>query len=173
MLNDLTLPGTSGSPIWPFCSFCAAETFDVDGERSAQGLERIPLHCAHWPGYDWNMHLKLSNTKLIGSTGKIVSTVKLVSYMCWYWGRLWDLTNKCFFFSQIEEVRLGLPRDKPAAVQQWQGLIAGTIYAFQVMVEMGDLTISILVNYAARRAGITRHCNVQEAKEKCPGPISS
>lgn len=86
---------------------------------------------------------------------------------------MWDLTNKCFFVSQIEEVRLGLPRDKPAAVQQWQGLIAGTIYAFQVMVEMGDLTISILVNYAARRAGITRHCNVQEAKEKCPGPISS
>ncbi|KAI9320759.1 hypothetical protein BX666DRAFT_1851230 [Dichotomocladium elegans] len=47
-----------------------------------------------------------------------------------------------------EEVRLNLPRDKPVAVQQWQGLIA--------------------VNYAARKAGIKRMTTVDEAKRLCP-----
>ncbi|KAK2592926.1 DNA-directed DNA polymerase eta rad30 [Conoideocrella luteorostrata] len=49
-------------------------------------------------------------------------------------------------------VRLGLPEDKPLAVQQWQGLIA--------------------VNYAARDCGIGRHCNVVEAKKLCPDLIA-
>jgi len=48
-------------------------------------------------------------------------------------------------------VRLGIPRDVPVAVQQWEGLIA--------------------VNYAARAKGITRHMRVGEAKLKCPDLI--
>ncbi|KAI9140345.1 hypothetical protein BKA69DRAFT_1029597, partial [Paraphysoderma sedebokerense] len=47
-----------------------------------------------------------------------------------------------------EQVRLGLSGENPLAVQQWQGLIA--------------------VNYAARRAGIQRHCTVDEARKQCP-----
>lgn len=45
-------------------------------------------------------------------------------------------------------MRLGIPRDVPVAVQQWEGLIA--------------------VNYAARAKGITRHMREKEAKLKCP-----
>ncbi|KAL4548520.1 hypothetical protein Ndes2526B_g01087 [Nannochloris sp. 'desiccata'] len=52
------------------------------------------------------------------------------------------------FYAQVEQVRLGIPRDVPVAVQQWEGLIA--------------------VNYAARAKGITRHMRVGEAKIKCP-----
>lgn len=56
------------------------------------------------------------------------------------------------FYAQCEMVRLGVPDDRPLAVQQWQGLIA--------------------VNYAAREAGIGRHCNVSEAKQLCPDLIA-
>ncbi|KAF4978844.1 hypothetical protein FZEAL_4846 [Fusarium zealandicum] len=56
------------------------------------------------------------------------------------------------FYAQCEMVRLGLPEDKPLAVQQWQGLIA--------------------VNYPARESGISRHCNVDEAKKLCPELIA-
>lgn len=49
---------------------------------------------------------------------------------------------------QVEQKRLGLPRNVPAAVQQWEGLIA--------------------INYAARAAGITRHMRVHEARALCP-----
>jgi len=49
-------------------------------------------------------------------------------------------------------IRLGVPEDKPLAVQQWQGLIA--------------------INYAAREAGIGRHCDVKEAKKLCPELIA-
>ena len=52
------------------------------------------------------------------------------------------------FYAQVEQKRLGIPREVPCAVQQWQGLIA--------------------INYAARARGITRHMRVQEAKSKCP-----
>ena len=52
------------------------------------------------------------------------------------------------FYCQVEQKRLGIPREVPCAVQQWAGLIA--------------------VNYAARAAGITRHMRVQEAMLKCP-----
>ncbi|ORZ17659.1 hypothetical protein BCR42DRAFT_349957 [Absidia repens] len=52
------------------------------------------------------------------------------------------------FFCQVEEVRLGLDSSKPVAVQQWSSLIA--------------------VNYAARAAGISRHCSVDDAKKLCP-----
>ncbi|KAK3489126.1 DNA/RNA polymerase [Neurospora hispaniola] len=55
------------------------------------------------------------------------------------------------FYAQVEMVRLGIPDDKPVAVQQWQGLIA--------------------VNYPARSFGIGRHCNVSEAKKLCPDLI--
>lgn len=48
----------------------------------------------------------------------------------------------------MEQRRLGIPRDVPVAVQQWDGLIA--------------------VNYAARACGVTRHMRSAEAKAKCP-----
>ncbi|PHZ12499.1 DNA/RNA polymerase [Rhizopus microsporus ATCC 52813] len=51
-------------------------------------------------------------------------------------------------YVQLEQVRLGISSDVPAAVQQWQNLIA--------------------VNYPARQAGIDRHCTVEKAKELCP-----
>ncbi|KAH8171535.1 impB/mucB/samB family protein [Sarocladium implicatum] len=56
------------------------------------------------------------------------------------------------FYAQCEMVRLGVPEDKPLAVQQWQGLIA--------------------INYPARAAGIGRHCDVNEAKKLCPELIA-
>ncbi|KAL6917511.1 hypothetical protein FSHL1_008941 [Fusarium sambucinum] len=56
------------------------------------------------------------------------------------------------FYAQCEIVRLGIPEDKPLAVQQWQGLIA--------------------VNYPAREHGIGRHCDVEEAKKLCPELIA-
>ncbi|PFH56879.1 hypothetical protein XA68_15829 [Ophiocordyceps unilateralis] len=56
------------------------------------------------------------------------------------------------FYAQCEMVRLGVPEDKPLAVQQWQGLIA--------------------VNYPAREAGISRHCDVAEARKLCPDLIA-
>ncbi|KLU90516.1 sister chromatid cohesion protein Eso1 [Magnaporthiopsis poae ATCC 64411] len=52
------------------------------------------------------------------------------------------------FYAQCETVRLGVPEDKPLAVQQWQGLIA--------------------VNYPAREFGINRHCPIDEARKLCP-----
>ncbi|KAI9307098.1 hypothetical protein BJ944DRAFT_198223 [Cunninghamella echinulata] len=52
------------------------------------------------------------------------------------------------FFSQVEEVRLGLDPEKPVAVQQWSNLIA--------------------VNYAARKYGVTRLSTVEEALALCP-----
>ncbi|PHH74269.1 hypothetical protein CDD80_3192 [Ophiocordyceps camponoti-rufipedis] len=56
------------------------------------------------------------------------------------------------FYAQCEMVRLGIPEDKPLAVQQWQGLIA--------------------VNYPARDSGISRHCDVSEARKLCPDLIA-
>ncbi|ORY96491.1 hypothetical protein BCR43DRAFT_563787 [Syncephalastrum racemosum] len=52
------------------------------------------------------------------------------------------------FYCQVEQVRRGVPTHVPAAVQQWQGLIA--------------------VNYAARAAGVTRHANIEDARKACP-----
>ncbi|KAH8701753.1 putative sister chromatid cohesion protein [Talaromyces proteolyticus] len=52
------------------------------------------------------------------------------------------------FYAQCEMVRLGIPRDTPLAVQQWDSLIA--------------------INYAARPFGITRMLSAIEAKKKCP-----
>lgn len=52
-------------------------------------------------------------------------------------------------YAAFEGRRLGLdPHVIPLAVQQWTGLIA--------------------VSYAARRAGVTRFMNIEEAKQKCP-----
>ncbi|KAH7176668.1 hypothetical protein EDB81DRAFT_898082 [Dactylonectria macrodidyma] len=56
------------------------------------------------------------------------------------------------FYAQCEMVRLGIPKDKPLAVQQWQALIA--------------------VNYPAREWGIGRHCSISEAKKLCPDLIA-
>lgn len=44
--------------------------------------------------------------------------------------------------------RTGVPRDQPLAVQQWGGLIA--------------------INYAARRAGISRHDTAATGRQRCP-----
>ena len=52
------------------------------------------------------------------------------------------------FYAQVEHNRLGISRDEPLAVVQWEGLIA--------------------VNYAARAAGITRHDRATTALQKCP-----
>lgn len=55
------------------------------------------------------------------------------------------------FYAQCEMVRLGIDKDQPLAVQQWQGLIA--------------------INYPARAYGLNRHVTITEAKEKCPDII--
>ena len=47
---------------------------------------------------------------------------------------------------QVEQVRLGIPKEQPLAVQQWEGLIA--------------------VNYPARAAGIVRHERMSDALQK-------
>lgn len=52
------------------------------------------------------------------------------------------------FYCQVEHRRLGIPREVPLAVQQWDGLIA--------------------VNYPARDYGITRHMRAKEAISICP-----
>ncbi|KAL6770186.1 POLH1 [Auxenochlorella protothecoides x Auxenochlorella symbiontica] len=52
------------------------------------------------------------------------------------------------YYAQVEQKRLGIPRDTPCAVQQWEGLIA--------------------INYAARARGITRHMRVHEARARVP-----
>ncbi|RUP52118.1 LOW QUALITY PROTEIN: hypothetical protein BC936DRAFT_141014 [Jimgerdemannia flammicorona] len=59
--------------------------------------------------------------------------------------------QRCILHIDLEQLRLGLSSDSPIAVQQWNGLIA--------------------VNYAARKAGIQRHCVIEEAKKKCPDVI--
>ncbi|KAL3433800.1 hypothetical protein BDV09DRAFT_103421 [Aspergillus tetrazonus] len=51
------------------------------------------------------------------------------------------------FYAQCEMVRLGTPRERPLAVQQWDSLIA--------------------INYPARKFGITRMISAKEAKAKC------
>ncbi|KAJ5176928.1 uncharacterized protein N7482_002805 [Penicillium canariense] len=55
------------------------------------------------------------------------------------------------FYAQCEMVRLGLPRDTPLAVRQWESLIA--------------------VNYAARPFGITRMITAAEARKACPNIV--
>ncbi|KAG1658991.1 hypothetical protein FOA52_008693 [Chlamydomonas sp. UWO 241] len=52
------------------------------------------------------------------------------------------------FYAQVEQKRLGIPRDVPVAVQQWDSLIA--------------------VNYAARARGIGRHMRAADALKACP-----
>ncbi|KAF8938612.1 DNA-directed DNA polymerase eta rad30 [Haplosporangium gracile] len=57
--------------------------------------------------------------------------------------------RKCFLHIDLEQIRLGLSADIPLVSQQWNAIIA--------------------VNYAARKAGITRlHHNVFDAKLLCP-----
>ena len=55
--------------------------------------------------------------------------------------------ESCFEVNlQVEQVRLGIPKEQPLAVQQWEGLIA--------------------VNYPARAAGIVRHERMSDALQK-------
>ncbi|KAF9927594.1 DNA-directed DNA polymerase eta rad30 [Linnemannia zychae] len=57
--------------------------------------------------------------------------------------------RKCFLHIDLEQIRLGLSADVPLVSQQWNAIIA--------------------VNYAARKAGITRlHHNIFDAKLLCP-----
>ncbi|RCI02085.1 DNA-directed DNA polymerase eta rad30 [Rhizopus stolonifer] len=56
--------------------------------------------------------------------------------------------SRCILHIDLEQVRLGISSEVPAAVQQWHSLIA--------------------VNYPARKAGVQRHCTVNDAKELCP-----
>ncbi|CAO1620665.1 unnamed protein product [Sympodiomycopsis kandeliae] len=51
-------------------------------------------------------------------------------------------------YAQFEARRLGIPREVPLIAVQWQGVLA--------------------ISYSARKYGITRHENVDSAKEKCP-----
>lgn len=52
------------------------------------------------------------------------------------------------FYAQCETIRLGLPRDQPLAVQQWQAIIA--------------------LNYAAKAAGLKRGMSIEAVKSQCP-----
>ncbi|KAI7879386.1 DNA/RNA polymerase [Lichtheimia hyalospora FSU 10163] len=52
------------------------------------------------------------------------------------------------FYCQVEMARLGVPREQPAAVRQWDLLIA--------------------VNYPARRAGVKKRTSIPEALKICP-----
>jgi len=56
------------------------------------------------------------------------------------------------FYCQVEYRRLGLPRDTPLVVQQWEGLIA--------------------VSYPARACGVRRGDRLDEARQKCPGLVA-
>ncbi|KAI9759339.1 MAG: DNA-directed DNA polymerase eta rad30 [Chaenotheca gracillima] len=55
------------------------------------------------------------------------------------------------FYAQCEMIRLGVPEDRPLAVQQWRGLIA--------------------INYPARKYGISRHAKIEDARKLCPDLI--
>ena len=65
---------------------------------------------------------------------------------------VWRLLCVCdvqdCFYCQVEHRRLGIARDVPLAVQQWDGLIA--------------------VNYAARECGIKRFTSIADALKLCP-----
>ncbi|KAJ7746651.1 hypothetical protein B0H16DRAFT_943492 [Mycena metata] len=61
--------------------------------------------------------------------------------------RVIALCDSDAFYAACEMVRLGIP-DRPLVVLQWSMLIA--------------------VNYPARKFGITRMMDIQEAKERCP-----
>ena len=56
------------------------------------------------------------------------------------------------FYCQVEYRRLGLHRDTPLVVQQWEGLIA--------------------VSYPARACGVRRGDRLHEARRKCPGLVA-
>lgn len=52
------------------------------------------------------------------------------------------------FYAQCESVRLGLPKDRPLAVQQWKAIIA--------------------LNYPAKAAGLKRGMSIEAVKSQCP-----
>jgi DNA polymerase eta len=62
--------------------------------------------------------------------------------------RVVALCDSDAFYAACEQVRLGIDPGKPLVVQQWQSLIA--------------------VNYPARKYGISRMDNVNDAKKRCP-----
>lgn len=52
------------------------------------------------------------------------------------------------FYAQCESVRLGLPKDRPLAVQQWKAIIA--------------------LNYPAKAAGLKRGMSIEAVRSQCP-----
>lgn len=62
--------------------------------------------------------------------------------------RVIALCDSDAFYAACEQVRLGIDPEKPLVVLQWQALIA--------------------VNYPARKYGISRMDNVNDAKKRCP-----
>jgi DNA polymerase eta len=63
--------------------------------------------------------------------------------------RVVALCDSDAFYAACEAVRLGIDRELPLVVLQWDSLIA--------------------VNYPARKFGISRMDKLQDAKSRCPG----
>lgn len=75
------------------------------------------------------------------------------------------------FYAQCEMIRLGIPEDKPLAVQQWYATSRShALCSYRKLTDTRQGLIAI--NYPAREAGINRHCNVVEAKKLCPDLIA-
>lgn len=75
------------------------------------------------------------------------------------------------FYAQVEMVRLGIPEDKPLAVQQWYLASASHIIWTVELMSVSRQGL-IAVNYPARAFGIGRHCTVTEARQLCPDLIA-
>ena len=63
--------------------------------------------------------------------------------------RVVALCDSDAFYAACEVIRLGIDRERPLVVLQWDSLIA--------------------VNYPARKYGISRMAKLQDAKKRCPG----
>jgi hypothetical protein len=72
-----------------------------------------------------------------GSLRRSPAVRTAIGQLCFLHSHTLTPTHSCV---QVEMKRLGIPREIPCAVQQWEGLIA--------------------VNYPARNAGVTRHMRV-------------
>jgi DNA polymerase eta len=66
--------------------------------------------------------------------------------------RVVALCDSDAFYAACEVVRLGIDRERPLVVLQWDSLIA--------------------VNYPARKYGISRMDKLQAAKKRCPGTFT-
>ena len=66
--------------------------------------------------------------------------------------RVIALCDSDAFYAACEVVRLGIDKERPLVVLQWESLIA--------------------VNYPARKFGISRMDKLSDAKKRCPGVLS-